>query len=117
MSLPTSVSYNYVDFATVWAENDEREANFANVILPFPFKTFPEHPEPATISDAAIAYAELLYLDGSPVHLIDHAAVTLTAVFDGAGAILTATVPNSSLPDDFSTKAHILHFVAKCTIS
>lgn len=117
VSLPASVRYTDVDFATVWAEGDERAANFASVVLPFPFKTFPEHPEPATVSDPAIGYAELLYLDGSPVYLIEHSDVKISAVFDGAGARLVATVPDSSLPSDFHTKAHILHFVVKATIS
>lgn len=117
VSLPASVRYNDVDFATMWAEGDERAANFASVVLPFPFKTFPEHPEPATVSDAQIGYAEVLYLDGSPVYLITHSDVKISAVFDGAGARLIATVPESSLPSDIHTKAHILHFVVRATIS
>lgn len=117
VSLPTSVRYNSVDFATVWAEGDERAANFASVILPFPFKTFPNHPEPATVSDAQIGYAEVLYLDGSPVYRITHSDVAVSAEFDGAGARLIATVPESSLPSDIHIKAHILHFVVRATIS
>lgn len=117
VSLPASVRYHDVDFATVWAEGDERSANFASVVLPFPFKTFPEHPEPATVSDAQIGYAEMLYLDGSHVYLIAHSDVEISAIFDGAGARLIATVPESSLPSDFHTKAHILHFVVRATIS
>lgn len=117
VSLPTSVRYNYVDIATVWAAFDERGGNYASVVLPFPFKTFPAHPEPATVSDAEIGYAEVLYLDGSPVQLITHSDVSLSAIFDGAGAQLVATVPMSSLPSDIETKAHILHFVVKATIS
>ena len=117
VSLPVSVSYNDVDFATMWAENDERYGNSASVVLPFPFKTFPKHPEPATVSGAEIGYAEVLYLDGTHRYLIQHSDVQLSAEFDGAGARLTATVPKSSLPDDINTKAHILHFVVKATIS
>lgn len=117
MHLPDSVRYTHVDFATVWAENDERDGNYASTILPFPFKTFPEHPETATISDAEIGYAEMLYLDGSPMHLIEHSDVTITANFVGAGVRLYATVPKLSLPADFETKAHILHFVVNATIS
>jgi chromosome segregation ATPase len=117
VSLPASVRYTDVDFATVWAANDERMGNYASVYLPFPFKTFPEHPEPATISDAQIGYAEVLYLDGSPVDRIEHSDVTLSAVFSGAGVHLSATVPKSSLPSDIDTKSHILHFVVKATIS
>ena len=115
--LPASVRYTDVDIATVWAENDERDANFASIILPFPLKTFPEHPEIASISDAAIGYAEMLFLDGSPMHLISHDAVQLTAKYVGAGVQLTASVPKTSLPSGFETKAHILHFVVRGTIS
>lgn len=117
VSLPASVRYTDVDFATVWAAADERTGNFASVILPFPFKTFPEHPERATVSDAQIGYAELFYLDGSPRYIIAHSDVELSAVFVGAGVRLTATVPTSSLPSDFEEKPHILHFVVRATIS
>lgn len=117
VSLPASVRYEFVDFATVWAAGDERAGNYASVILPFPFKTFPEHRTPATVSDAQIGYAEVLYLDGSLGRIIDHAVVKLSADFDGAGAMLTATVPKSSLPDDIVTKSYILHFVVHATIS
>ena len=117
VSLPASVRYTDVDFATVWSETDERSGNYASVILPFPFKTFPEHFEDATVSDAAIGYAEVLYLDGSPTYIIEHQDVNLSAVFIGAGVHLTASVPASSLPSDINTKAHILHFVVRATIS
>jgi chromosome segregation ATPase len=117
VSLPASVRYTNVDFASVWAENDERSGNYATVTLPFPFKTFPEHPVPATVSNAEIGYAEVLYLDGSPTSLITHSDVKLSAVFDGAGVILSASVPDSSLPSDIHTKARILHFVVRVTIS
>ena len=116
-SFPASVRYTHVDIATVWAENDERSGNFASVILPFPFKTFTEHPESATISDVSIGYAEVLYLDGSPMYQITHSDVTLSAEFVGAGVRLTATVPMSGLPSDIETKSHILHFVVMATIS
>lgn len=98
VSLPASVRYIHVEIATVWAANDERFGNYASVILPFPFKTFPEHPEGATVSDVAIGYAEVLYLDGSPVYYIAHSDVKLSAEFVGAGVRLTATVPKSSFP-------------------
>ena len=117
VSLPASVSYTHVEIATVWAADDERSGNYANVILPFPFKTFPEHPEPATVSDAAVGYAEILYLDGSPTHRIDHSDVSLSAEFVGAGVRLIASVPQSSLPSDLQTKNYILHFVVMATIS
>lgn len=117
VSLPASVDYNHVDFATMWAASDERMGNSANVILPFPFKKFPQHPEPATVSNASIGYAEVLYLDGSPQYKIEHSAVTLTAEFVGAGVRLTATVSKSDLPNDIGTKPYILHFVAQATIS
>lgn len=117
VSLPASVRYIHVEIATVWAANDERFGNYASVILPFPFKTFPEHPEGATVSDVAIGYAEVLYLDGSPVYYIAHSDVKLSAEFVGAGVRLTATVPKSSLPSDIETKSHILHFVVMATIS
>lgn len=114
VSLPDSVRYTHVDFATVWADNDERGGNYATVILPFPFKTFPQHPEPATVSDSAIGYAEVLYLDGSPKYRFEHTDVRLSAEFVGAGVRLTATVPSST---DLESKAHILHFVVIATIS
>ena len=117
VSLPASVRYTDVDIATVWAANDERDGNFAGVILPFPLKTFSERPECATVSDVAIGYAEVLYLDGSPTYQIDHADVELSAVFVGAGVQLYASVPKSSLPSDIETKSRILHFVVKATIS
>ena len=117
VSLPASVRYTHVDIATVWAANDEREGNFASVILPFPFKTFPKHPEGATVSDVEIGYAEVLYLDGSPMYLIAHGDVELSAEFVGAGVRLRASVPKSSLPSDFETKPRILHFVVHATIS
>ena len=117
MSLPASVRYTDVDIATVWAANDERAGNFASVILPFPLKTFPEHPESATVSNVAIGYAEVLYLDGSPVYYIEHGAVELSASFVGAGVQLYASVPKSSLPSDIEIKSHILHFIVKATIS
>ena len=117
VSLPASVRYIHLDFATVWAALDERFGNFASVILPFPLKTFPEHPEPATVSDAQVGYAEVLFLDGTPVYQIEHSDVKLTAEFVGAGVRLIATVPKSSLPVDIETKSHILHFVVHVTIS
>ena len=115
--LPDSVRYIHVEMATVWAESDERDGNFASVILPFPLKTFPEHPEPASVSDAAIGYAEVLFLDGTPTFKIEHSDVTLSADFVGAGVQLTATVPKSCLPVDIDTKSRILHFVVNATIS
>ena len=115
--LPTSVYYNSVDFATVWAEDDERGGNSADVFLPFPLKKFQNTPELATLSDADIAYAEVLYLDGSPSYRITHSDVTLTAEFVGAGVRLTATVPKPSLPIDIETKPHIIHFVVRASIS
>ena len=115
--LPDSVRYTFVEFFTVRPANDEREDCYASVILPFPFKTFPQHPEPATVSDAAIGYADLIYMDGLDVYRIEHDDVTLSAEFDGAGVRLTATVPQSSLPSDILTKTYILHFVVRCTIS
>lgn len=117
VSLPASVRYSDVDIATVWAAGDERSGNYATVILPFPLKTFPDHPEAATVSDAEIGYAELLYLDGSPVHQFAHSDVTLSAVFNGAGVKLYASVPQSSLPIDIAAKSYILHFFVKATIS
>ena len=117
VSLPDSVHYTDVDIATVWAANDERSGNYASVILPFPIKTFPEHPEVATVSDAEIGYAEVIYLDGSPTYLIDHSDVMLSAYFDGAGVRLYAYVSKSSLPVDIETKPRILHFVVRATIS
>lgn len=117
VSPPASVRYLHVDIATVWAPGDERGGNFANVILPFPFKTFPENPVGATVSDAAVGYAEVIFLDGSSVQQLEHSDVTLSAVFVGAGVRLTATVPVSSLPIDYITKPYILHFVVIATIS
>ena len=117
VSLPTSVRYVDVDFATVWKEFDERSGNYASVILPFPFKTFPSHPEGATVSEVSIGYAEVIYLDGSPTYQIAHDEVNLSAVFVGAGVQLTASAPKSSLPSDIDTKSRILHFVVKVTIS
>ena len=115
--LPDSVRYIFVDFATVWAANDERDGNYANVILPFPLKTFPEHPKVATVSDDAVGYAEVLFLDGTPTYKILHSAVKLSAEFIGAGVRLTASVPKSDLPVDFETKPRIFHFVVHATIS
>ena len=117
VSLPASVRYSDVDIATVWAANDERDGNFASVILPFPLKTFPEHPESATVSDPDVGYAEVLYLDGTPRYRFNHQDVTLSAEFVGAGVRLYASVPKSSLPSDTDTKSRILHFVVKATIS
>ena len=117
VSLPASVRYTNVDIATVWAANDERSGNYASVILPFPFKTFPEPHKGATVSDVEIGYAEVLYLDGSPMYLIDHSDVMLSAEFVGAGVRLTATVPKLNLPSDIETKSRILHFVVMATIS
>lgn len=117
VSLPASVRYTHLEIATVWAANDERDGNFASVILPFPLKTFPEHPEAATVSDAQIGYAEVLYLDGSPRYQIEHDVVQLSAEFVGAGVRLFATVPKLNLPSDFKTKPRILHFVVHATIS
>lgn len=117
VSLPASVRYVDVDFATVWKEFDERSGNYASVILPFPVKTFPDHPETATVSDVSIGYAEVIYLDGSPTYQIDHENVHLSAGFVGAGVQLVASAPKSSLPSDIDTKARILHFVVKVTIS
>ena len=115
--LPTSVRYTHVEMATMWAADDEREDDYASIILPFPYKTFPEHPTVATVSDASVGYAEVLYLDGTPVYRIEHSAVVLSALYVGAGVQLTATVPRSSLPVDLDTKSHILHFVVHVTIS
>lgn len=118
VSLPASVSYTHVEIATVWAADDERSDNYASVILPFPFKTFPEHPHTyATVSDVAVGYAEVLYLDGSPTYKIAHSDVSLSAEFVGAGVRLTASVPKSKLPSDIETKNRILHFVVMATIS
>lgn len=117
VSLPASVRYIDVDIATVWAALDERSGNYATVILPFPLKTFPEHPEPATVSDTGVAYAEVIFLDGSPVEYLTHSDVTLSAAFVGAGVRLTASVPVSSLPSGYIAKSYILHFVVKATIS
>lgn len=117
VSLPASVRYTDVEITTVWAANDERGGNFASVILPFPLKTFPEHSERATVSDAKVGYAEMIDLKESSLHLIDHSDVQLSADFVGAGVRLTASVPNSSLPVEFESNSHILHFVVHVTIS
>lgn len=117
VSLPASVRYPDVVIDTAWAAGDERGGNYATVILPFPRNTFPEHPEAATVSDAEIGYAELLYLDGSHVFVIDRANVSLAAFFVGAGVQLIASVPTSNLPVDIESKSYILHFVVKATIS
>ena len=117
VSLPDSVRYTDVEIATVWAALDERAGNFASVILPFPFKTFPEHPQPATVSDGEIGYAELIFLDGTPTLQFEHSTVMLSAEFVGAGVRLTATVPKSSLPVDSDAKPRIFHFVVRATIS
>ena len=116
MSLPASVRYTDVDIATVWAANDERSGNYASVILPFPLKTFPEHGEPAAVSNTAVGYAEVIYLDGTPTYQIDHNSVSISALFVGAGVRLQASVPQSALPSDFETKPRILHFFVKVTI-
>ena len=115
--LPTSVRYLNIEMATVWASNDERAGNFASVILPFPLKTFPEHPVAATVSDPSVGYAEVIFLDGTPVQYITHSDVVLSAEFVGAGVRLYATVPKSSLPDNIDEKSRILHFVVHATIS
>ena len=115
--LPDSVRYTFVEFFAVRPANDEREDCYASVILPFPFKTFPEHPKPATVSDVTIGYANLISLDGSIVYRINHSDVTLSAEFDGAGVRLTAAVPRSSLPGGIETMPYILHFAVRATIS
>jgi len=115
MSFPTSVRYEHVEIATVWAANDEHIGNYADVILPFPLKTFSEHPEPATILDSEIGNAEVIFLDGTPVHQIDSDDVQLSAEFVGAGVMLSATAPD--LASDFDTQSRILHFVVNVTIS
>lgn len=117
VSLPTSVRYPDVDITAVWAAGDERSGNYATIILPFPRNTFPEHPETTTISDVEIGYAELLYLDGSPVYQLPHEDVMLDAAVVGAGVQLTASVPKSSLPIDIAEKSYILHFIVKARIS
>lgn len=116
VSLPASVRYADVDIATVWAANDERDGNYASIILPFPLKTFPEHAELAHVSDMAVGYAEVIYLDGTPTYHIDHSSVSIGAFFVGAGVQLQVSVPKSALPSDFETKPRILHFVVKATI-
>lgn len=116
VSLPASVRYVDVDIATVWAANDEREGNYASIILPFPLKTITEHGEPAPISNTSVGYAEIIYLDGTPTYQIDHNSVSIGAFFVGAGVRLQVTVPKSALPSDFETKPRILHFVVKATI-
>ena len=115
--LPTSISYSDVDIATAWAKGNEREGNYASVILPFPCKTFHDIPESATVSGVTVRFAEVLYLDGSPWYHIDHNIVVLTADFVGAGVRLAASVPKSSLPSDIETKSYILHFIVHVTIS
>ena len=115
--LPDSVRYTFVEFYAVRPANDEREDCYASVILPFPFKTFPQHSEPATVSDVTIGYADLIYMDGSNVYRIKHSDVTLSAQFDGAGVLLTASVPRESLPSDIETQTYILHFAVRVTIS
>lgn len=117
VSFPSSVRYTDVDITAVWAANDERTGNSASVILPFPRKTLPEPSEGATVSEAAVGYAEVIFLDGTPVHYIDHTDVTLGASFVGAGVCLTASVPQSSLPAGYNTKSYILHFSVRATIS
>lgn len=117
VSLPASVRYADVDIATVWAANDERSGNYASIILPFPLKTFSELGEPASVSNTAVGYAEVIYLDGTPTYQIDHARVSFGAFFIGAGVRLRVSVPTSALPSDFETKPRILHFVVKATIS
>lgn len=116
VSLPASVRYADVEIATVWAADDERSGNYASIILPFPLKTFPEHGEPATVSNTAVGYAEVIYLDGTPTYKIDHASVSIGASFVGAGVCLQASVPKSALPIDFESKPRILHFLVKATI-
>ena len=117
VSLPTSIRYADVDIATVWAANDERSGNYASIILPFPLKTFPEHGESASVSNAVVGYAEVIYLDGTPTYYIDHASVSIGAAFVGAGVRLLVSVLKSALPSDFETKPRILHFVVKATIA
>lgn len=116
VSLPASVRYADVDIATVWAANDERSGNYASIILPFPLKTFSEHEEPASVSDTAVGYAEVIYLDGTHTYQIAHESVSINAFFVGAGVRLQASVPTSALPSDFETKPRILHFLVKATI-
>ena len=115
VSFPGSIRYTNIDFTTVWAADDERAGNYASVILPFPFKIFPLQPVDAIVTDVAVEYAEVLYLDDSPVYRIDHSVVKFSAEFVGAGVRLTATVPKSSLPSDIESKSHILHFVVHAT--
>lgn len=117
VTLPTSVFYSDVDIATAWANGNERDGNYASVILPFPRKTFLEFPQAATVSNVTVRFSEVLYLDGSTWYHIDHTAVVLTAEFVGAGVRLTASVPKSSLPSDIETKSYILHFIVHATIS
>lgn len=116
VSLPASVRYADVELATVWAALDDRSGNYASIILPFPLKTFPEHGEPASVSDTAVGYAEVIYLDGTPTYQIDHESVSIGATFVGAGVRLQVSVPTSALPSDFETKPRILHFIVKATI-
>jgi chromosome segregation ATPase len=117
--LPASVRYIDVDIATVRAAGvSHLDSFFASVILPFPRnKTSPNHPETLTVSNAEIGYAEVIYLDGSPVYEFDPSDVTLSADFAGSGIQLFASVPTSSLPPAIETKSRILHFVVSATIS
>ena len=117
VSFPTSIRYTDVDIAAVWAAGDERTGNYASIILPFPRTTLPEYPEAATVSDTAVGYAEVIFLDGTPVHYLDHQDVAFGAEFVGEGVRLTVSVPTSSLPSDYNTKSYILHFMVKATIS
>ena len=117
VSLPASIRYTGVDVATVWANNDERSGNYASIILPFPFRTFPEHEEPAPVLTTGIGYAEVIYLDGTPTYLIEDTRVSIGAFFVGAGVRLNVSVPESALPSEYKTKPYILHFVVTATIS
>lgn len=115
--LPTSVFYSDVDIATAWAKGNEREGNYASVILPFPLKKFYDVPKDATVSEVTVRFAEVLYLDGTPWYHINHTDVMLTASFNGAGVRLTAAVPKESLPSDIDEKSYILHFIVHARIS
>ena len=117
MSLPASIRYTDVEIATVRAENDERSGNYASIILPFPLRTFPKQEEPAPVLNTGIAYAEVIYLDGTPTYLIEHTRVSIGAFFVGAGVRLKVSAPESALPSDYKTKPCILHFVVTVTIS
>ena len=116
VSFPTSVRYVDLDFSTACAAFDQGVGNSASVILPLPLKTYPERPVPTTVTDVTIKYAELIYLDGTPVYQFDHSEVTLSARIFGAGVQLYATVPPNSLPSDLEAKSYILHFVVDATI-